>query len=244
MVWRLVKALYGLRRSPLLWQRHLKKLLSKLRLTPLGDEPDILISDKIILAIYVDDILIIYPRQHSSAASDALALLKANFKLREIGEPQQFLSLQIYRNRDTRTISINQSAYLEKIATKFLSPEQMKQARESPFQFRAVFSKTRGKQVQAQYANISKKLAPFFMLPSTPDQRWHSLFLDSAELMSIRLQTMTELQIPSFFICIKPGSWGLRSGVQQQQQNSALHARATRYSVIMQKIERAAKVLS
>ena len=127
MVWRLKKALYGLRRSPLLWQKHLKSLLSGVGLTPLGDEPDILISNKLIVAIYVDDILLMYHERHASAAAVVLALLRANFKLREWGEPEQFLSLQIYRHRRSKTLWINQSMYIEKIANRFLNTDGLDQ---------------------------------------------------------------------------------------------------------------------
>ena len=127
VVWRLKKALYGLRQSPLLWQKHLKSLLSGVGLTPLGDEPDILISNKLIVTIYVDDILLMYHKRHASAAAVVLALLRANFKLRELGEPEQFLSLQIYRHRRSKTLWINQSMYIEKIANRFLNTDGLDQ---------------------------------------------------------------------------------------------------------------------
>ena len=45
-----------------------------------------------------------YHPRHADAAAELLALLKANFKLKEMGEPEKILSLQIYRNRPLKTL--------------------------------------------------------------------------------------------------------------------------------------------
>ncbi|KAL5611335.1 hypothetical protein FOBRF1_007452 [Fusarium oxysporum] len=60
-VWRLLKALYGLRKSPKLWFNELASFLKDLGFQHCPDEPCILISNEtqLILFLYVDDLLII-----------------------------------------------------------------------------------------------------------------------------------------------------------------------------------------
>ncbi|KAM4066269.1 reverse transcriptase (RNA-dependent DNA polymerase) [Hirsutella rhossiliensis] len=56
-VLRLRKALYGLRRSPLLWQQHLTGSLEALGFTKVPQEPYIMQKGKITVFFYVDDII-------------------------------------------------------------------------------------------------------------------------------------------------------------------------------------------
>ncbi len=61
-VLRLRKALYGLRRSPLLWQRELTTTLKLLGFQEVPHEPCCLVKDGIVVFFYVDDIVFAYPR--------------------------------------------------------------------------------------------------------------------------------------------------------------------------------------
>lgn len=62
MVWRLRKALYGLRKSLCLWQREVIRVLEKLGFTYVLEDPCLFICDGIIIFFYVDDIIIVYYR--------------------------------------------------------------------------------------------------------------------------------------------------------------------------------------
>ena len=53
------KALYGLRRSPLLWQRELTSTFKEMRYKEVPQEPCVMISGGVI-AFFVDDIVICY----------------------------------------------------------------------------------------------------------------------------------------------------------------------------------------
>ena len=57
-VWRLNKAIYGLRQSPRLWYFHLTEALKNMNLTVTDFDPCILVSKDLYCCIYVDDILI------------------------------------------------------------------------------------------------------------------------------------------------------------------------------------------
>ncbi|RMZ78499.1 hypothetical protein DV736_g6692, partial [Chaetothyriales sp. CBS 134916] len=68
---RLKKALYGLRRSPLLWQKDLTSTFRDLGFIEVPQEPYIMIKGGIIVFFFVDDIVIYY-RQHDKQEIDKL----------------------------------------------------------------------------------------------------------------------------------------------------------------------------
>src|SRR3954467_11758234 len=55
----LQRALYGLRRSPLLWQKELSSTLLTLQLRQVPDEPCLFIGKGTIIFFYVDDIVLL-----------------------------------------------------------------------------------------------------------------------------------------------------------------------------------------
>ena len=59
------RALYGLRRSPKLWKRHLSTTLIKLGLRVSNEEQCLFIGEHFIIFFYVDDMVSLYDRQHA-----------------------------------------------------------------------------------------------------------------------------------------------------------------------------------
>ena len=59
-VLRLRKALYGLRRSPLLWQKNLTSSLNELGFKEVPQEPCVMLKGGIVVFFYVDDIVFCY----------------------------------------------------------------------------------------------------------------------------------------------------------------------------------------
>ena len=59
ILWRLHKAMYGLRSSPKAWQEHLAKVLTDLGLKRLQSEPNVYTNGKVYIMVYVDDLLFI-----------------------------------------------------------------------------------------------------------------------------------------------------------------------------------------
>ena len=59
-VWRLHKAMYGLRRSPSAWQNHLAQILQGLKMTRLKIEPNVYKTNNgtAYILVYVDDLLL------------------------------------------------------------------------------------------------------------------------------------------------------------------------------------------
>jgi hypothetical protein len=64
---RVNKALYGLRISPLLWQKKFTTTLKALGFQTVPHEPCCLLQDGIIVFFYVDDIVLTYHKQKEQA---------------------------------------------------------------------------------------------------------------------------------------------------------------------------------
>ena len=69
MVWRLRKCLYGLKKSPRMWNQTIDRLLKKLGFTQLVTEHGIYVrgegDDRVFLALYVDDLLLVWLNEGS-----------------------------------------------------------------------------------------------------------------------------------------------------------------------------------
>src|SRR3954471_6800709 len=71
-VLRLRKALYGLRRSPLLWQTELTKTFRDLGFKELPQEPCVMIKGGVIVFFYVDDIVFCFRKSEEAVAKEAI----------------------------------------------------------------------------------------------------------------------------------------------------------------------------
>ncbi|CAI7804648.1 unnamed protein product [Closterium sp. NIES-54] len=123
-VCKLLKSLYGLKQSPLLWYRALDGVLlgagwkkSQVDMAlyfKVGD-------DKVTcwVLVYVDDLL-----AASSSAALLKELLKAAFELREISPVQKYLGLEIVRDKSVRKLWLHQQGYADKLRRRFLDKEQ------------------------------------------------------------------------------------------------------------------------
>jgi hypothetical protein len=91
-VLRLIKALYGLRRSPLLWFNEISKALSKLGFQCIGDARCLFIKKGLIVFFYVDDICVVFHRHDAEIYEQFKTRLMATFVLRELGDVKWFLA--------------------------------------------------------------------------------------------------------------------------------------------------------
>jgi hypothetical protein len=119
MAARLLRALYGLRRSPQLWQRLLSSTLTDLGLTCVPEEPCLFVNQWLIIFFYVDDIVIMYRDLDHDRADDFRQKLTGKFKMRDLGELRWFLGIRITRDREQRKIWLSQDSYVESIATRY-----------------------------------------------------------------------------------------------------------------------------
>ncbi|OAQ65574.1 polyprotein [Purpureocillium lilacinum] len=118
-VLRLKKALYGLRRSPLLWQRDLTETLQDLGFSKIPQEPCVMQKGGVIVFFFVDDIIWAYRMVDKALAKEAMAGLQRKYKMSLLGDPKWFLGIHIIRDRAKRSIWLSQEAYIDKIAHQF-----------------------------------------------------------------------------------------------------------------------------
>lgn len=129
-VWKLLKALYGLRKSPKLWFDELVSFLKGLGFDHCPDEPCILINNEtgLILFLYVDDLLVIARQEHIHHINHFKAALNSKYGIKDLGEAISFLNIRILRDSKAKKLWICQDGYIDKICIKFGIVEAMRTA--------------------------------------------------------------------------------------------------------------------
>ena len=112
-VWKLNKAIYGLKQSPRLWYFHRTKALNNMNLTVTDFDPYILVSKDLYCCIYVDDILI---ARKSNLVNQCIEQLQSSFKCNSI-ETSVLLGMQI--EKTTEYLKIHQQRYITEILERF-----------------------------------------------------------------------------------------------------------------------------
>ena len=113
---RLNKALYGLRISPLLWQKEFTSTLTHLGLKIVPHEPCCAVKDGVIIFFYVDDFILAYHKRKETVAQNLIKELQKRYTLTGGDDLQWFLGVEIIRDRDNQLIQLSQAAYVEKIS--------------------------------------------------------------------------------------------------------------------------------
>uniref|UniRef100_A0A0W0FDG7 Reverse transcriptase Ty1/copia-type domain-containing protein n=1 Tax=Moniliophthora roreri TaxID=221103 RepID=A0A0W0FDG7_MONRR len=120
-VWLLRRALYGLKQASLSWWYQCTKSMAKLGfkhcISDAGVYYFIRGNDIIIAIVYVDDV--IFMGSNSSLLHSKKKEFMKIWECRDLGEPREFLRMQITRDRKRCTLSLDQSDYLEKIIKRF-----------------------------------------------------------------------------------------------------------------------------
>lgn len=129
-VLRLLKSLYGLKQSAREWNHRCNKVLKKMGFQRSEADPCVYyrVADNAIVGVYVDDLLILAPKGKTSIIDEIKDDLRKSFKIKELGEVQRILGMQITRVRSKRTVYIDQTAYIEK----FLHEYAMEQDKVKP----------------------------------------------------------------------------------------------------------------
>jgi hypothetical protein len=129
-VWKLLKALYGLRKSPRLWFDELVSFLKGLGFHHCPDEPCILINNDtgLILFLYVDDLLVIARRDCMNHIAQFKTAVNNKYGIKDLGEAISFLNIRILRDRKAKKLWICQDGYVDKICSKFGIDETLRPA--------------------------------------------------------------------------------------------------------------------
>lgn len=122
-VLRLNKALYGLRGSPILWQKMLTSQLKSFAFTEIPQEPCVVQKDGVICFFYVDDIVFAFKKEKSDEVKRVVDLLSQTLTIEVVGELKWFLGLHIIRHRPSQKLWLSQKAYIQKITSTFAPVE-------------------------------------------------------------------------------------------------------------------------
>jgi hypothetical protein len=115
----LLRALYGLKRSPLLWYREISGKLKELGVYPVPEAPCLFMNEHLIVFFYVDDICILCHPSHRTKYNEFREKLFRAYELRELNEVEWFLGIRIVRDRIQRKLWLCQDSYIEKLGTSF-----------------------------------------------------------------------------------------------------------------------------
>lgn len=115
-VLRLKKGLYGLRQAPRLWYKKLTGHLREMGFRRSDLDHSVWAKDDIVVAIYVDDILVFGESQASIASTKQQ--LSDRFKMVDSGEVDYFLGLQVHRDKEGK-FGLSQSHYVDRILAEF-----------------------------------------------------------------------------------------------------------------------------
>lgn len=117
----LLKSLYGLKQAPRLWNMDLHEVITSpsfpVRMTQSLCDESLYISNKLIVAVYVDDILLF--SRDLSLIEKAKKSLMDTYEMKDLGEARKFLGIRISRDRLRRTIRIDQEEYSNAILERF-----------------------------------------------------------------------------------------------------------------------------
>jgi hypothetical protein len=112
----LKRAMYGLRKSPKLWQETFSNELKSHGFEPIPDEPCCLVKEGMIIFYYVDDFVLVFPHNLQHSAMSFTSKLMERFPLTGGDELHWFLGIEIIRDRDRRCLWLSQQTYIERIA--------------------------------------------------------------------------------------------------------------------------------
>ena len=120
-VLRLKKGLYGLKQAGRVWNDMLDDFLLQQGFTKLTGEWCIYIKvidgAPLVISVYVDDLVLGSPRRY--LVDDMKVVLKANFKMDDLGPLGYILGLRVVRDRPSRVLYLVQDAYIERVLERF-----------------------------------------------------------------------------------------------------------------------------
>jgi len=114
-----LRALYGLKTSPLLWYKEFTSTLEELGLNPVLGTNCLFVNDWLILMFYVDDIITVYAPKNQDRMDTFESKLLNKYEIRALGEAKHFLGVRIVRDRAQRKLWLVQDSYIDKLAEKF-----------------------------------------------------------------------------------------------------------------------------
>jgi IS30 family transposase len=119
MVLLVLRALYGLRRAPRLWQQEFSRALIKLGLKQIPEEPCLFTNDYAVILFFVDDIVALYRKEHRHRIMELKEAILRQYRMRDLGEISWFLGIRVIRDRKAQKLWLCQDSYIGKIAHRY-----------------------------------------------------------------------------------------------------------------------------
>jgi hypothetical protein len=120
-VWKLNKSLYGLKQAGRAWNKKMDTALVELGFQSLHSDSCVYIkrdgSAVVYVLVYVDDLLLV--TNDTAQLTATKAALSSRFDMKDMGEAQFILGVQIRRNRERRQLSLSQREYVRTILKRF-----------------------------------------------------------------------------------------------------------------------------
>lgn len=120
-VCRLLKSLYGLKQSPRQWYQRFHQCMINLGYLRLQSDPNVYSRHAtgifLLLAIYVDDILLLCNSQ--SALDAAKEELHCSFSMSDMGPLHFYLGIQVHQDSSQGIITISQQSYINSLLKKY-----------------------------------------------------------------------------------------------------------------------------
>jgi reverse transcriptase-like protein/Pol polyprotein/gag-pre-integrase-like protein len=115
----LLKPLYGLRRSPLMWYKDLSESLKGMGLVCLMEDMCIFSNEYIVVLFFVDDIIPIYHSDNHYKYEEFKVTFQSKYETRDMGDLKWFLGIRVIRDLENRKLWLCQDSYVEKITHRF-----------------------------------------------------------------------------------------------------------------------------
>ncbi len=109
----LQKALYGTKQGPRIWYRTLAKFLTSCGFRLISADLSVLAKKEIILAIYVDDLLLVGASR--SEIQNIKDSLQKRFRMVDLGSAAYYLAMTVTRDCTKRILRLGQLGYLEQV---------------------------------------------------------------------------------------------------------------------------------
>jgi len=127
-VCKLNRSIYGLKQASRSWNMRFDTAVKSYGFEQNVDEPcvykRIINSTVAFLVLYVDDILLI--GNNVGYLTDIKNWLATQFQMKDMGEAQYVLGIQIVRNRKNRTLAMSQASYIDKVLSRFKMQDSKK----------------------------------------------------------------------------------------------------------------------
>lgn len=118
----LLRALYGLKQSPRLWQKELSKKFVELGLKQCSDEPCLYMNEYLIIFFFVDDIPTLYKRHFEHKFHEFWRNVMQRYEVKALGDIKWFLNMRIIREKEQKAVYLCQDSYIKKVIKRYDLP--------------------------------------------------------------------------------------------------------------------------